>query len=302
MDIRFVSGFLGSGKTTFIKAYLQNQSKRVGVIVNDFGDTSVDALLLEGLASMVDDVSGGSMFCACKSNDFIKTLSRMAEHDLDEILVETSGFSNPSSTMGLLQHVTQMDSMTYRGLITLVAANVFDKVVNTCVAARKQIEHANLVFVTKMDLIDEPFEAVVTRIQQHNAHAAVHRVDHGRYDDAWLKNMTASLGDEPATMDVSLRRASVEINSEPSVEALRQFLSEVWVYAERIKGTLHTEAGLRYVEYDEEGLRITEAIKRPSTGLTVLGRSPTMKLNAVARICEKYDFATLIRKKPVARF
>ena len=293
MDIRYVSGFLGSGKTTFLKAYLQNHPTRVGVIVNDFGDTSVDVLQLKSYASTIRDVSGGSMFCTCKMNTFIDTLAQMASHDLDEILVETSGFSNPGNILSLMQSVNGLKPLTYKGLITMVAANQFEKVVHTCVPARKQIERADVLFVTKMDAVDAPFEHVVQRVRAHNQSAPVYRVDHGQYQPEWLDVVTPSLAVGPSTMDVSLRRASLILSGTPSETQLRQFFKQIWVYVERIKGMINTVEGTAYIEYDDAGLKVHPPTDQPAIGVTLLGRNPVMNLGEIERICAAHDWVKI---------
>ena len=52
IPIDLITGFLGSGKTTFIKkyaAYLMESGKRVAILENDFGAVNVDMLLLQEL-------------------------------------------------------------------------------------------------------------------------------------------------------------------------------------------------------------------------------------------------------------
>ena len=54
VKVDLITGFLGSGKTTFIKkyaTYLINQGYKVGIIENDFGAVNVDMMLLQDLQS-----------------------------------------------------------------------------------------------------------------------------------------------------------------------------------------------------------------------------------------------------------
>jgi G3E family GTPase len=52
IKIDLITGFLGSGKTTFILKYadyLLRQGKRIGILENDYGAVNVDTMLLGGL-------------------------------------------------------------------------------------------------------------------------------------------------------------------------------------------------------------------------------------------------------------
>ena len=49
--VLFVLGYLGSGKTTFVKNFLSRHTGKNAVLVNDFGAEDVDGILLEGSAA-----------------------------------------------------------------------------------------------------------------------------------------------------------------------------------------------------------------------------------------------------------
>ena len=42
-----VSGFLGSGKTTFLRYLLKESNKKFGLIINEFGDVGIDGDLIK---------------------------------------------------------------------------------------------------------------------------------------------------------------------------------------------------------------------------------------------------------------
>lgn len=96
IKIDLITGFLGSGKTTFIKNYasfLINQGIKVGIIENDFGAINVDALLLqelEGPYCSVEQIVGGNLVEDWKRR-FRAKLIAMAMQGFERILVEPSG-------------------------------------------------------------------------------------------------------------------------------------------------------------------------------------------------------------------
>lgn len=96
VKIDLITGFLGSGKTTFIKqyaAYLMEEGKRIGILENDYGAVNVDMMLLQELMGENCDlemVSGG-YDADCHKRRFKTKLITMAMFGYDRVLVEPSG-------------------------------------------------------------------------------------------------------------------------------------------------------------------------------------------------------------------
>ncbi len=93
VQVDLITGFLGSGKTTFIKKYLKywsGQGKKIKVIENEFGSVSVDKKLLEGEECTIDDLSGCCMCCTGKDK-FMNMLGSASDQGFDRVLVEPSG-------------------------------------------------------------------------------------------------------------------------------------------------------------------------------------------------------------------
>ncbi len=96
IKIDLITGFLGSGKTTFIKKYaawLLSRGERICILENDFGAVNVDRLLLQELAGdncELEMLTGG----CCKDTHgrrFRTKLISMAMTGYDRVLVEPSG-------------------------------------------------------------------------------------------------------------------------------------------------------------------------------------------------------------------
>ena len=61
-----ITGFLGAGKTTFLKQFMkQFSSERMHIIVNEFGKEGIDGELLSELGIALDEINNGSIFCSC---------------------------------------------------------------------------------------------------------------------------------------------------------------------------------------------------------------------------------------------
>ena len=96
VKIDLITGFLGSGKTTFIRkyaSYLMSQGQNIGILENDYGAINVDMMLLSDLRGdncELEMVSGG---CDrdCHRRRFKTKLISMGMCGYDRVLIEPSG-------------------------------------------------------------------------------------------------------------------------------------------------------------------------------------------------------------------
>ncbi|MBR4442979.1 MAG: cobalamin biosynthesis protein CobW, partial [Clostridia bacterium] len=103
-DLILVTGFLGAGKTTLIARLLaMYRGERIHLIVNEFGRAAVDGALLAGLGASMDEIVNGSIFCACRLDEFESALDRAQAEGPDRIIVEASGLSDPTAIRYLLE-------------------------------------------------------------------------------------------------------------------------------------------------------------------------------------------------------
>ncbi len=96
IKVDLVTGFLGSGKTTFIRTYakyLMDAGKKIGIIENDFGAINVDMMMLqdlEGDQCELEPIVGGNVVEDWKRRFKAKLIS-MAMQGYDRVIVEPSG-------------------------------------------------------------------------------------------------------------------------------------------------------------------------------------------------------------------
>jgi len=93
LKIDLISGFLGSGKTTLIRHLLAGvpPEEKVALIENEFGQVSVDSILLQNAAVRMTEINAGCICCSVKG-DFREALHHLVgQEDLDRIIIEPSG-------------------------------------------------------------------------------------------------------------------------------------------------------------------------------------------------------------------
>ena len=79
-------------KDYILKKLLKKYSdKKIGVIINDFGKIGVDVELIDRDGIKMSSINSGSIFCSCKSDQFIKAMMEVIKENVDTILVESSG-------------------------------------------------------------------------------------------------------------------------------------------------------------------------------------------------------------------
>ena len=108
IPVTIITGFLGSGKTTLICSLLKkNPDRRLAVLVNEFGEVSVDGVLLrsagEGCGAEIHDLPNGCICCTIK-DDFLPVMRQLQsrKHEVDHVLIETSGLALPTPVMSAL--------------------------------------------------------------------------------------------------------------------------------------------------------------------------------------------------------
>jgi hypothetical protein len=120
--VTVIGGYLGAGKTTLINACLQSRGERkIAVLVNDFGDISIDAALIESQTDTVISLAGGCVCCSIGS-DFMEALFGLAARPqaFDHILLETSGIALPRP---LVQSIELCQSFTVQSVLVLADAH-----------------------------------------------------------------------------------------------------------------------------------------------------------------------------------
>ncbi|MFO7729843.1 MAG: GTP-binding protein [Spirochaetia bacterium] len=284
IDLWILGGFLGSGKTTLLNHLLADmQSKRVGVVVNDFGELGVDTHLIEQPGGEdIIELNGGQIFCSCISGNFVKSVNSLVEKGPDVILVEGSGLAKPSALSDIMAQVLQTsgDRLGYRGFVAVVDAQRTPQLLQVVNAVKEQIDYADLVVLNKTDLVSaEEVQALRKQVQSINPNAELLETTYGALSYELLPN--APLGHDYASTEYSgwgdagrpkaiVWKPEVLLDEAQLTQAV-EFLSK---QAYRVKGYLRTKEGLRFVSASGDQVSVipvTETAEGPiEEGITVI--------------------------------
>jgi G3E family GTPase len=182
-----VTGFLGAGKTTFLNHILRHQTDRkVAVIVNEFGEISIDGQLVvnDGEEKLVEFNNG--CLCCTVRGDLIETLGRLRHRagSLDGILIETTGLADPApvaSTFFVSDEVK--NAIRLDAFISLVDGVNIETNLAQSDEAQEQVAFSDIILINKTDLIDvQRLSAVHETIRRLNPLAKIFHTQNGEID------------------------------------------------------------------------------------------------------------------------
>ena len=167
-----IGGFLGAGKTTAVAAvakHLADQGKRVGLITNDQGRELVDTAMLRSRGFATEEISGGC-FC-CRFNSLVDAANRLSEEARPEVFIAepvgsctdlVATVSYPlrriyGEQFSIAPLSVLVDPMRARRILGLEEGRSFSEKV--LYIYRKQLEEADVIIISKRDLIDAETEA-----------------------------------------------------------------------------------------------------------------------------------------------
>ncbi len=175
IKIDIISGFLGAGKTTFIKRLLDTHLKdeKVVLIENEYGEVSVDTDILNDAKIEIKELSQGCICCSLVG-DFSKSLNEVIKQmKPDRILIEPSGVGKLSDIIKAVKSAGLEDNIN--SLVCMVdakKAKMYDK--NFGEFFVDQIANAQTVILSRTDICKE--DTVVSALEivrKHNEKCVV---------------------------------------------------------------------------------------------------------------------------------
>ena len=175
--IDIISGFLGAGKTTFIKKMLDEvfTGEKIVLIENEFGEIGIDGGFLKDAGIEITEMNSGCICCSLVG-DFGKNLHEVIhKFHPDRILIEPSGVGKLSDVMKSVMDVEKEEDVKLNGLITVVNALKASKQMKAFGEFfNNQIEYATTVVLSRtQNATPEQLELCVKQIQTLNHKAAV---------------------------------------------------------------------------------------------------------------------------------
>ena len=175
--IDIISGFLGAGKTTFIKQLLKEaiSGEKVVLIENEFGQIGIDGGFLKDAGIEIREMNSGCICCSLVG-DFGKSLSEvLTKYKPDRIIIEPSGVGKLSDVMKAVIDVSADMDVALNSAVTIVdAAKCKMYMKNFGEFFNNQIENAGTVVLSRTDITDTAkIQKDVEMIREKNPKAAI---------------------------------------------------------------------------------------------------------------------------------
>ena len=179
--IDIISGFLGAGKTTFIKKMIDEAFKgeQIVLIENEFGEVGIDSGFLKDAGIQITEMNSGCICCSLVG-DFGKNLNEViTKYHPDRILIEPSGVGKLSDVMKSVIDIEKEQPVKLNALVTVVNALKASKQMKAFGEFfNNQIEYATTVILSRsQNATPEQLEFCVKQIQALNPKASVITTD-----------------------------------------------------------------------------------------------------------------------------
>ncbi|MDW8466952.1 MAG: GTP-binding protein [Chloroherpetonaceae bacterium] len=174
IPVNLLTGFLGSGKTTLLKRLLRENAgrRKIAILMNEIGEVSIDAKLLEGFSIELYELNDGCICCTINEN-FVAAIDEITEKlSPDLLVIETTGVANPISIIYSLIN----PNLVLDAVLTTVDAKNFLRIRNEVNVWQDQLECADVVLLTKTDIASEvEISEVENAVRATNARCQIFR-------------------------------------------------------------------------------------------------------------------------------
>ena len=175
--VDIISGFLGAGKTTFIKELISKvySGEKMVLIENEFGEIGVDSRFMQDADIEVTEMNSGCICCTLVG-DFARALKQVVDtYHPDRIIIEPSGVGKLSDVAKAVSDMQEDAQIEVDSLITVVdgkKAKMYMK--NFGEFFDNQIEYANTIVLSRTQMMDEAkLKECIELLREKNEEAAI---------------------------------------------------------------------------------------------------------------------------------
>lgn len=185
VNINVISGFLGAGKTTFLKKILPYIDGQIAIIENEFGDAGLDGILISSENCIpVREIYSGCICCSL-AKDLKNTVCELvSEYKPNHIFIEPSGVASLSDIIKFFNSLSLNEnfSLNLNYIITIVDALSYEDSLESFGSFyMDQITNAKALFLSHLDTLNPiKIENILSELKLHNPNAFI-------FADNWLE-------------------------------------------------------------------------------------------------------------------
>jgi G3E family GTPase len=182
IPVTVVTGFLGAGKTTLVRHFLQTpEGHGTAVVVNEFGAVGIDDALIRASTDEVTLLGNGCLCCTTRSDLQIALRRLVSEREqgtlprFGRVLIETSGLADPGPILQTFATDRALGGEFFvEVVVAVVDAGCGLATLDWSAEARKQVLLADRLVISKTDLCaPETVAQLISRLSGLNGHAAI---------------------------------------------------------------------------------------------------------------------------------
>ena len=151
MKVLLISGFLGAGKTTFIKELIKHTDKQVAILENEVSPLNIDADNLQNKELNIWELTEGCICCST-GGDFATSVLTIANSvDPEYLIVEPSGVAMLSKIIQNIKQIEYEHISLLAPIVILDAANYHYYMSDYPAIAQDQLKNAHFVIISKIN-------------------------------------------------------------------------------------------------------------------------------------------------------
>ena len=301
VKVDLITGFLGSGKTTFIRKYvnyLVNQGEKICILENDLGAINVDMMLLSDLQSDrvgIEMVAGGCDY-DCHKRRFKTKLITMAMLGYNRVIIEPSGIFDVDEFFDLLHEDPLYDRYTIDNVLAIVDANLEDELsLDAQYMLASQVSQAGRIILSRSQLSNaSKMKDTIARINTYLKDISCIRQftneittkDWNLFTEEDFKEIVSSGYRETGfvkrySMDDNKFQSIFFMNVQAPKDTILENIKDIWKDSKvgnilRIKGFLQDENGWYEINATKEGFNI-QPISIGQSTIIVIGENLNAK-------------------------
>ena len=208
--IDIISGFLGAGKTTFIKKLLEEAiaGEQVVLIENEFGEIGIDGGFLKDSGIEIREMDSGCICCSLVG-DFGKSLEEvLTKYQPDRVIIEPSGVGKLSDVMKAVRDVAANLEVALNSAVTVVDASKCKMYMkNFGEFFNNQVAYAGTIILSRTDVADaKKVDAAVKMLREANPKAVIVTTPVSQLTGSQLLEII----EKPDTMEEELMKEALE--------------------------------------------------------------------------------------------
>jgi G3E family GTPase len=273
IPILLITGFLGSGKTTFLSRFIKaNEHRRTLYLINEFSKNDVDGVTLKNNAIDLKTIPGGSIFCNCLITEFVETLKSVidSETKLEDVVIETSGITNPFNAEKMLVESGLNDSFYIKQIVSVADATNYLELNIHLKNIKNQINASDIVILNKTDKVTKDrIKRTKKRISSINETAEIVLTKFCNFDLSILStNENNKISAEEIMYSEKYSRFSLRTKKNLNFEVLEKLVKDESACIFRVKGFANINNVLHSINYSGSGW---DVIKVPT------GHTPSLE-------------------------